>query len=172
MRPRDIFQHCPRCGARRAGNDNPFRCPSCDFLYYFNPCCAVGGFILNSAGDLLLLRRARDPARGKLAVPGGFIDIDETAETALRRETLEETGLQLGSLTYVCSQINSYLYQEVTYPVLDLFFVAHAVTPERARPLDGVDAVLWLPPAAVSPDDIAFPSIRQALHQYLQRLPA
>ena len=169
MQPSEIFRFCPRCGAPRPTTENPFRCGACGFLYYFNPCCAVAGFIRNGSGEVLMLRRAKEPARGRLAVPGGFIDIGETAEVALRRETREEVDLELGELTYLCSRTNSYLYQEITYPVLDLFFVATAHDPGRARPLDGVDALQWLPPAQVNPNDIAFPSIRDALKLWVEQ---
>lgn len=167
MLPSKIFRHCPRCGARLQVTGGPvLQCNECGFLYYFNPCCAVAGLILNSQGEVLLLRRAKEPAKGRLAVPGGFIDVGETAEEALRRETREEVGLELGELSFQTSQINSYHYREVTYPVLDLFFTARALNPESTRALDGVEDFLWLPPGKVNLDEIAFPSIREAMRQF------
>jgi ADP-ribose pyrophosphatase YjhB (NUDIX family) len=122
---------------------------------------------MNAAGAVLMLRRAKDPARGRLAIPGGFIDIGETAENALRRETREEVGLELGEPSYLCSQINSYAYEGVTYPVLDFFFTASALAPEAAQPLDGVESFEWTMPDRVNPDEIAFPSIRRALSEFI-----
>jgi len=43
--------------------------------------------------DLLLIERAHEPWKGKWATPGGFVEIDETCETAAGRELEEETGL-------------------------------------------------------------------------------
>ncbi len=42
----------------------------------------------------LLIQRGRDPFVGRWAFPGGFLDMDETAETAARREFLEETSIE------------------------------------------------------------------------------
>jgi len=44
---------------------------------------------------VLLIQRARPPYAGAWAFPGGFVDADEDAETAARRELHEETGLLL-----------------------------------------------------------------------------
>jgi 8-oxo-dGTP pyrophosphatase MutT (NUDIX family) len=46
---------------------------------------------------LLLIRRAHEPGRGELALPGGFIEIGETWQEAAARELHEETGLLLAS---------------------------------------------------------------------------
>ncbi len=42
---------------------------------------------------LLLIKRKNDPFKGKWAIPGGFIGIDEELDDAVSRELFEETGL-------------------------------------------------------------------------------
>ena len=59
---------------------------------YRNPTPTVDIVILKE-NDLLLIRRGREPFRGKWALPGGFIEYGETAEEAAVREAAEETGL-------------------------------------------------------------------------------
>jgi len=52
----------------------------------------VFGFFSNKA-KLLLIKRGKEPFRGKWALPGGFVGIDEELEDAIARELAEETGL-------------------------------------------------------------------------------
>jgi 8-oxo-dGTP diphosphatase len=53
----------------------------------------VGALVVDPDGRLLLVLRANDPGRGKWSVPGGRVEPGEDDETAVRRETDEETGL-------------------------------------------------------------------------------
>lgn len=54
--------------------------------------CVVFG-IRDSTLHLLLIQRAHPPFKGHWALPGGFVDMDETTEQAARRELEEETSL-------------------------------------------------------------------------------
>ena len=170
MKPIEHFRFCPRCGQHyfHTASDQMFRCPACGFVYYFNPAIAAAAFIRNSAGQTLFIRRAKEPAKGQLAIPGGFVDVGETAETALRREIREEVDIEIDALGYLCSQTNEYAYKEVTYPVLDLFFVAEISGEAKAAALDGVESCTWLEASRVDPEGIAFPSIRAALALFLR----
>lgn len=46
-------------------------------------------------GKLVLIRRGSEPFKGRLALPGGFVEKDETVEQAVLREAREETGLDV-----------------------------------------------------------------------------
>ena len=104
--PLHQFTYCPKCGARTfvERNEKAKQCTTCGFVYYFNPSSAVACFIRNSKGELLLVRRAKEPAKGTLDLPGGFVDMYESAEDAAHREVKEETGLDVTNITYFGNQ--------------------------------------------------------------------
>ena len=143
-------------------------CAVCGFRFYFNPAVAVAVFIQRNDGSILLIRRAKDPGAGLLAPPGGFIDIGERAESAVHREVLEEVGIRICGLKFLCSQPNDYLFDGVTYPVLDLFFTAQPIETEGACDSEEVHAVEWHPATTLQGDALAFPSMRAAWRAWLE----
>jgi ADP-ribose pyrophosphatase YjhB (NUDIX family) len=167
----ELFKFCPRCGASSFQQQarNLLSCSNCGFHFYRNPAVAVAAIIVDSESKILLIRRAKDPAKGKLALPGGFVDFDETAESALHREISEELGLALQSISYLTSHPNQYLYREVTYPVLDLFFVCRPVATETSLMRTEVESVCWIEPDQVNLREIAFDSMKEALRCYFAR---
>lgn len=58
------------------------------------PQLAVSAAIFHN-GKLLLVRRARAPAKGVYTLPGGRVEFGETLHDALRREVMEETALDI-----------------------------------------------------------------------------
>lgn len=46
-------------------------------------------------GRVVLVRRRREPFKGRWALPGGFVEEHESVEEAVEREALEETGLRI-----------------------------------------------------------------------------
>lgn len=60
------------------------------------PALSVDICVFNSRGQLLLIRRGNDPFKGAYALPGGFVNVGEDVEHAVRRELKEETGIDAG----------------------------------------------------------------------------
>jgi len=138
-------------------------CSSCGFHLHFNPAVAAGVFVRGEDDRLLLLRRALEPAKGALGVPGGFVDLGETAEQAVLREAREETGLEIEDVRYLGGWPNLYPWRGVDYPVLDLFFTGRAGAGQSVQANEEVGACLWMRPEEIDSAALAFPSTRAAL---------
>jgi ADP-ribose pyrophosphatase YjhB (NUDIX family) len=68
--------------------------PAASSLQPSHPQLAVSAAIFRD-GKILLVRRARSPAKGFYSLPGGRVEFGETLHTALYREIDEETGLRI-----------------------------------------------------------------------------
>ena len=165
--PRLQFVRCPRCGeGLPSPGANPLACAACGFAYFFNPTVSSAGILLRADGQALFIRRGHEPAMGRLAFVGGFVDAGETPEEALRREVREEVGVALGAIRYLCSRPNRYPYRGVGYHVCDLVFVADLAEGAAPASLDGVAAIEWHDPRTLDPASLAFPSMTAALALY------
>lgn len=166
---RKLFGTCPKCGARalRPSGQYSYYCPECDFTFYMNTAAAVAGLILDPDGRLLMAVRARDPQKGTLDLPGGFIDPGETAEAALAREIKEELNLDVVRTEYFFSAPNRYLYKGVLYPTLDLAFLCYVDDFAPIRPMDDIADVLRLRPEELDLARIGFDSTRKIISKYL-----
>ena len=65
------------------------------------PALTTDCVIFDPEARVLLIRRGHAPYAGSYALPGGFVEIGETVEVACRRETREETGIEVGPLRLV-----------------------------------------------------------------------
>jgi predicted nucleic-acid-binding Zn-ribbon protein len=93
--PLSQFRYCPKCGSEHfeIHNEKSKQCKDCGFVYYFNSSAATVALILNGRNELLVCRRAKEPAKGTLDLPGGFIDMAETGEEGVACEGKAETGI-------------------------------------------------------------------------------
>ena len=123
--PLHTFRYCPRCGAPELQHphDRALHCPQCELTYFHNVAAAVACIVLDDRNHILSVRRAREPAKGTLDLPGGFVDPHESAEAAARRELQEETGIVPQSLRYLFSLPNTYPYSGIDVFTADLFYL-------------------------------------------------
>ena len=124
------LEYCPSCGEKTLKyiNNRKWSCKSCGLSLYNNVAAAVGLIIIlkdkQKNDKILLIKRGKEPKKGKLAVPGGFVDPGESAEKAAARECKEEIGLIPSKLEYVTSETNDYSYKGIDYTTCDIFFKA------------------------------------------------
>ena len=168
--PLDKFQYCPVCGSAHweINNFKSKHCADCGFTYYGNPSAAVACFIQNDAGDLLVCRRAKDPAKGTLDLPGGFVDMDESAEEALRREIKEELNLELTDIRFLQSLPNLYEYSGMVIHTLDLLFAAKVENFTPLHAADDVQEAFFRKLNTISPDEFGLDSIKKGIIAFLK----
>jgi len=166
-----LFQFCPVCGSNDfvVNNEKSMRCEACDFIYYVNASAATAAFIQNENGDLLACRRAKEPAKGTLDLPGGFVDNDETAEKAIVREIKEELNGEVEKLEYLFSLPNLYEYCGLTVPTLDMFFACRLKSTKNLKASDDVEALEFIPLNKLQPNDFGLKSIRKGVEIFLEK---
>lgn len=171
LRP-DNLRFCPLCGrdlVRRPvapdHREHP-ACAGCDFVFYLHP-KVVAATIPVRDGRILLTRRGIEPSRGLWTFPGGYVDWGEDVPSAARRETWEEVRLRLD----LDGLVGIYSYPEAPVVIV----VYHAAVPpglEAEANADEVEEIAYFAPGEIPWEDLAFRSTREALQDWLRRLPA
>lgn len=161
----DIFRHCPVCGKEgfAINNVKSKRCEGCGFVLYFNAISATVAVIMNEKDEILVARRAKEPAKGTLDLPGGFADSMETAEEAVAREVLEESGLRVTETKYLFSLPNKYLYSGFEEHTLDMFFLCRVESGDCPVANDDVEELAWMSLDDIRPELFGLQSIRRGI---------
>ncbi|KAA6312029.1 hypothetical protein EZS27_036966, partial [termite gut metagenome] len=136
--------------------------------YYFNPSSATVSFIMNDKNELLVCRRAKAPAKGTLDLPGGFIDMQETAEEGIIREVSEETGLVVKEALYQFSLPNIYMYSGFPVHTLDMFFLCKVEETSGIKAMDDVADCFFLPLDKVNSEEFGLVSVRKGITKFLK----
>jgi 8-oxo-dGTP diphosphatase len=107
--------------------------------------------------ELLLIRRKHDPYAGKWALPGGFVDMDETVEEAAARELYEETNLKDVALEqfHVFSKVD----RDPRGRTISVIFTGFLTGDRAVKAKDDAQDARWfpldkLPPLAFDHDEI------------------
>ncbi len=95
---------CAACGARSEPAMGGWQrnCPACGAHHFPRTDPVV--IMLVTRGNAVLLGRSPGWPEGMYSLLAGFVEPGETLEAAVRREVFEETGVQLGAVSYLASQ--------------------------------------------------------------------
>ena len=154
----DGWRFCPRCAAELADAGDHLHCPGCGYDAWPG---AVPGTqaLLVQDGRVMLGRRAIEPGRGKWDIPGGFLGEDEHPLDGLKREFLEETGLEIEPTAFLGFWIEDYLDGR---KILCLTWLARRVGGEER--LDELDELRWFAPGELpAQEEYAFPTFAEIL---------
>lgn len=158
---------CPRCGNQLADRlletEQKTRrvCVQCGFIFYLNPKVAAGA-IPRQSGKIWLIRRNIDPSWGSWTFPGGYVDLGESVPDAAVRETYEETRLRV----HLDGLLNVYSYQDT-----GIVMIAYCATVTGGKPAITPEstAIRAFSPEEIPWADLAFPSTREALREYVEQ---
>jgi ADP-ribose pyrophosphatase YjhB (NUDIX family) len=146
------WQHCPRCASPLEGEETRLSCPSCGSTYYAHSAPAVSALVVNDDGRVLLARRAFEPDAGLWDTPGGFLEEGEDPRAGIRRELLEETGLEVEPASFLGVYMDTYGEGPAVASVLNLVWEARIVSGEMA-PADDVSELRWFAPHDLPSDN-------------------
>jgi 8-oxo-dGTP diphosphatase len=161
------YRFCARCGGKLASRmlkqGEPLRlvCGDCGFIFYLDPKVAACTICMVDGG-IVLARRGIEPELGKWVFPGGFVDRGEAVAAAAVRETQEEVNLRVSLLG---------ILDAYSFPGSDIVVVVYAadVVGGELKACDECVEVRTFAPEAIPWDELAFPSTRAALRDYLRR---
>lgn len=165
--PKHHFQYCPRCSTKGKFDSDQFSfsCPDCGFQFFLNASAAVTALIFNKNGELLLTRRGVEPDIGKLDLPGGFIDPEESAEEALKREIQEELNLKPLQIEYYGSFPNQYLFSGTIVYTVDLVFKCQIKDFSAMKFMDDIAGFEFIHPNNIDIELLPFQSAKNIIKQ-------
>ena len=128
------------------------------------PVVGVGAVIMQR-GKVVLIKRKYDPLAGRWSLPGGTLEVGESLETAVAREMLEETGLEVevGPVVEVFDRILRDGEGRVEYHFVLVDYLCRPVGGTLQAGSD-VDDAVW-----VSPDDLAQYQITDKATEIVER---
>ena len=141
-------------------------CSSCGSVYYANSAPCVSALVEDGAGRLLLARRAVEPYRGLWDPPGGFLEEGEHPLDGLRRELLEETGLEGEPTRFVGAWMDVYGDAHEAAATLNLYWTVRLADGEPVA-ADDVGELRWFSADELpGPDELAFTTVVEALEAW------
>jgi 8-oxo-dGTP diphosphatase len=151
-------QFCLRNGGNLMANDRN------DRLYPSRPLVGVGAVVWDGQ-RVLLIRRDQPPAKGAWSVPGGLVELGESAEDAVRREVKEEAGIdvEVGPILGLFEPVEFDDDGRIRYHFIVIDFLAHYRS-GVLRSGDDAAAARW-----VRPSDLAAYKLLSVTQEMIER---
>ncbi len=132
--------------------------------YPEHPIIGVGALIV-AGGRVLLVRRDTEPLRGEWSVPGGMLELGEKLRDGVRREALEETGVEVepGEVLDVFDSIFTDGLGKTQYHYVLIDYLCRVVSGEAQAGSD-VSDVRW-----VSQEALPAMGLRESVEQVVRK---
>src|ERR1700690_464007 len=114
-------------------------------LYPDQPVVGIGAVIIQN-GKIALIKRGNEPSRGKWTIPGGLVELGESLEVAVIRETKEETLLDVEDPTLIDVVDNVDLDEQgkVKYHYVIIDYLVH-VKAGTIQAASDAEELRWVP---------------------------
>ncbi len=123
-------RYCTKCGKVATKRTDSLYVCEIGHENWINPAVGVSAYVIKD-GKVLFGVRSSDPGKGKLDVPGGFVEVHESAEQAAIRESKEEFGIDI----ILKSCFGTYPSVYDGRPALNIVFIA-TMTDQAIVPSD------------------------------------
>ena len=154
------YSFCPYCQGELSYKEDYHQCSRCKKKVFIPSYPGVSVLPVKN-GKVLLAKRAKEPKNGLWDSIGGFLKEGESPELGAKRETKEETGLdiKLGNLLGIYT--DSYEYEGQVYETLNLYYLTE-ITGGEIKAEDDVSELVWFPIEKL-PENVGFKSFGEAL---------
>lgn len=161
------FRFCPADGSKlgEPRESGGVTCPTCGRSWYRNSAPSVGAAIVRD-GRALVTVRGIEPEKGKIDVPGGFLEVGEHPVDGLAREAREELGVEV-EVVGDPAMLAVHTYGEDGMYVLAIGFRARIVEGEP-EPADDVAEIRWISADEVDGLDFAWEHDRKLVKAALE----
>jgi ADP-ribose pyrophosphatase YjhB (NUDIX family) len=137
-------------------------CQKCGNITYINPKTVAGFIPVTPQGQVVLLRREIEPAKGKWTYPAGYQEIGESIEDAAVRETKEEICVRVK----IKNLVGIYSYPDAG--VVTIVYAGSIDPRDTPRPGQESQDVKLFYPKDIPWKDLAFRSSVHALQDWLK----
>ena len=160
------MNYCSECGlsvslqAVQGDHRERFVCSGCGATYYDNPKVLVAIYVCVGS-KILWIKRGIPPAVGLWALPGGFMENDESPEEAASRELREETTISIGADQMILVSVSSVLHMAQTH----LVFRCHLDEIPSTQQTEEASDFGWFRDVDLPWSDLAFSAIEPQIRQ-------
>ena len=162
------YRFCPADGTKleaKGGESRGAACPTCGRSWYRSSAPAVGAAIVDGKRVLVTVRGI-EPEKGRMDLPGGFVEVGEHPRDAITREAREELAVKV-EVEERPMPLAVHTYGADGEYVLAIAFRARIVSGEP-DPADDVAELRWVSEAEIDSLDFAWEHDRKIAWRALE----